>query len=74
MINDIFGNPNEGIHSYRFLGMASVDLLFTFLGSILIAKIFKLSITTTFIWLFCIGQILHYSFNVKTSFIKFISY
>ena len=36
---DIFGKPNEGVHSYRFLNLALVDIIVTIIFGILIGLI-----------------------------------
>jgi hypothetical protein len=70
---NIFGEPNEGIHSTRFLGMAFWDLFFTVVAAILISySIGCLNVGIWFIILFIIGQIFHAATGVDTAFIKFI--
>ena len=71
-LSEIFGKPNEGIHSHRLGPFASVDLGVTVLVAIIIAKIFNKSIIEVFIWLFIIGQIAHGFFGVNTGFIQLI--
>ena len=39
---DIFGKPNEGPHSYRFLNIAIVDTVLTIILGYFISKFFKL--------------------------------
>jgi len=36
---DIFGKPNEGVHPYRFLNLALVDIIVTIIFGILIGLI-----------------------------------
>ena len=72
--SDIFGKPNTGIHSYRFMGMASVDLLLTLLGAILFAYLFNMSILIMFFILMIIGLIFHLLFCVKTTIVKLLFY
>jgi hypothetical protein len=71
-IKDIFGKPNEGIHSQRIGPFASVDIFLTIIGSILLAILFKKSFLNVFLILFIIGQILHFAFGVETAFIKML--
>lgn len=64
---DIFGKPNEGAHSYRFLGIAIVDFLMTIIGAIIIAYYFKYDYIVTIIVTFIIGIIVHRIFCVDTA-------
>ena len=61
------GKPDEGIHSYRFMGLAIVDVIMTFIAAILISYFFKVSLVYTSIFLFGFGIILHRLFCVKTT-------
>jgi hypothetical protein len=40
-IRDAFGAPGQGIHKYRFAGIAVVDLVLTLVASALISMAFK---------------------------------
>jgi len=64
---DIFGEVNTGAHSYRFLGIAIVDLGLTILGAYFIAKEFKWAFWKTFIGLMIIAVVLHRLFCVNTT-------
>ena len=66
----IFGKEKEGIHSYRFMNIAIMDVLFTFIGALLIAYYFKLNIIIVFIGLIILGTIIHYIFCVETTITK----
>lgn len=44
----IFGKEKEGLHSYRFMDIAIVDVLLTFIGALLIAYWFKVNIILFF--------------------------
>ena len=71
---DIFGKPGQGVHSYRIVNIAIVDVLFTLLGAYLINRYFfnnKHLIKTTLI-LFILGIIFHRLFCVKTTINKLI--
>ena len=70
--SEIFGRPNEGIHSYRFLNLAMVDIIGTIVIAIIIAKNFNLNIWLTVIIAFIIGIILHRLFCVNTTINKLI--
>ena len=69
---DIFGLPNKGIHSYRFLDLAIADIVMTILGAILISYFFKISLLYTSIFLFGLGIILHRLFCVRTTIDKLL--
>ena len=61
------GIPNQGIHSYRLLGVAIADVILTILGAILISYFFKTPLIYTTIFLFLLGIILHRLFCVRTT-------
>jgi hypothetical protein len=63
---NIFGKPNEGVHSIRFMNLAVVDIISTIIGGFLIAKYFNLNIYLTIFTLFLLGIIAHRLFCVKT--------
>jgi len=69
---EIFGKPNEGVHSYRFLNLAIVDVIGTIIIAFIIAKIFNLNALLTITIAFIIGIILHRLFCVNTTINKFI--
>lgn len=67
MLKDIFGAPNTGVHSYRFFGLAAVDLFGTILIALILKYYFKkynffLILGTLFI----AGIVLHRLFGVRT--------
>ena len=66
----IFGKEKEGIHSYRIMDIAIMDVLLTFIGALLIAYYFKLNIILVFIFLIILGTIIHYIFCVETTITK----
>jgi len=67
---DIFGKPNEGVHSYRLFDVAIVDLLLTILLAFLISYFFLGNVFKNFIYasicLIFIGMLSHRAFGVKT--------
>lgn len=69
---DIFGKPNEGVHSYRFMNLAIVDVLATILVSYLISYYFKTNFIRTTIILFIVGIIMHKLFCVRTTIDKIL--
>ena len=66
----IFGKEKEGLHSYRFMDIAIVDVLLTFIGALVIAYWYKLNIILVFIVLVILGTIIHYIFCVETTITK----
>ena len=48
------GIPGKGVHSYRFLDLAIVDVIMTIIGAILISYFFNISLVYTSIFLFLI--------------------
>lgn len=72
---DILGKPNEGVHSYTFLGLAAFDLFGTLLIAFLINYYYydSKNVYNTikiFLYLFILGEFLHLLFGVETRFIK----
>ena len=70
---EIFGKVGEGIHSYRFLNIAIMDVLFTIIGAFII-KLFIPNSNVIFIllFLFLLGIFLHHIFCVKTTIDKLL--
>ena len=68
----MFGKPGEGPHAYRFMGLAVVDTLLTFIAAWLITLATKYPIQLTFAGLFILGEILHYAFGTQTAFLTMI--
>ena len=69
---DIFGQVNQGIHSYRLFGLAIVDVIITIMGSYVISYVFRVSFWYTLCIVFIIGIILHRYFNVRTTIDKML--
>jgi hypothetical protein len=69
---NLFGIPNKGIHSYRFLNLAVVDIIMTIIASIFISFFFKISFLKISIFLFILGIILHRLFCVRTTIDKML--
>ena len=63
---DIFGKPNEGVHSVRFMGIAIIDFILTVLLALIISYLFSENFWTILIILILLGIILHRLFCVKT--------
>jgi hypothetical protein len=70
--NSALGRPGEGIHSYRFGGVAIVDYAMTIALAVATTTITKipLTLTTVFWFVFSIG--LHWLFCVDTNTRKYI--
>ena len=69
---DIFGKPGTGAHSYRFLGLAIVDVALTVLVAVLTAWLFKIPLVWSLVGWFLAGIILHRLFCVRTSIDKLL--
>lgn len=70
--SNIFGKPNEGVHSYRFLNLAIVDVICTVIGATIISYTFNLNFILCLLCLFLLGIILHRLFCVNTTINKLI--
>jgi hypothetical protein len=70
--SDIFGKPNEGIHSYRVFNIAIVDLILTVIIVIILSYMFNLNFISLLIVVLLLGIILHRVFCVKTTVDKLI--
>lgn len=66
------GVPNEGVHSYRFLGVAIVDVIMTIILAGFISYIINISFVYTSISLFILGIILHRLFCVRSTIDKLL--
>ena len=69
---DLLGIPKEGIHSYRFLGLAIADVIMTIIAAIPIAYVFKTSFMYAALSLFALGIILHRLFCVRSTIDKLL--
>ena len=69
---NIFGKENEGVHSYRFLNLAIVDVILTIVGAFMLSYFFKFNFFLILILLFLIGIVLHRIFCVNTTINKLI--
>ena len=64
---NIFGEPGTGAQSYRFLGVAIVDVLLTILIAVIFAYFTKLSIWVSLGGFFLLGIFAHRLFCVRTT-------
>ena len=71
---NIFGIPNTGVHSYRFLDTAMVDYVLTLLAAMLITYTSHIPLELTTIGLFILGIILHILFGVNTHTTRFLGF
>ena len=61
------GVPGKGVHSYRFVNLAIMDVLMTILAAFIISYFFKASFVCVCAVLFILGIILHRIFCVRTT-------
>ncbi len=64
---DIFGRPKEGGHSFRIFDVAVIDVVFTIIGGVLIARWLDVAIWKPVLVLFILGILLHRLFCVRTT-------
>jgi len=69
---DIFGRPNEGVHSYRLFNIAIIDVILTIIAAVLLSWFFNISIWKSIICLFLIGIFFHRLFCVRTTIDKLL--
>jgi hypothetical protein len=69
---NIFGKPNTGVHKYRFLNLAIIDIIFTIIFAYGISYFFDYPFIYTLGLLFLLGIILHRIFSVRTTVDKII--
>ena len=65
-----FGVPGTGVHSYRFLGLAIVDVALTVLVAALTTYFSGLPFLLSFLDWFLLGETLHWFFGTPTAFLK----
>jgi hypothetical protein len=69
---DIFGKPRKGVHAYRLLDIAMVDLIATIISAILVAKWIEYDFITVFLFLMILSVFVHKLFCVETTLTKLI--
>ena len=72
LYKDMFGKVNKGIHSYRFINVAIIDVVMTIIVGLIISKTFNLSFIQTIIGLFILGIVMHRLFCVRTTIDKLL--
>ena len=70
--SEIFGKQNEGVHSSRFLDVATIDYFLSILGAIVISFFTKIPLVLTTIIVLVLGIILHMLFGINTSAVKYL--
>lgn len=70
----IIGKPNEGIHSYRFLGSAIVDYIVTIILCAIFSYITDIPLVLSTIIVFTLGIILHILFGVPTNTTRYLGF
>ena len=66
------GVPGEGIHSYRFLNIAIMDVFMTFVVAFLLSYALKIHFGIVAACLFLLGILLHRMFCVRTTIDKLL--
>ena len=64
---DMFGVPKKGIHSYRFMNIAIIDVLQTIVMGYFISYLLGISPYWGILGLFVLGILLHRLFCVRTT-------
>ena len=78
-VNNLFGSPGTGIHSYRIFNIAYLDVLGTMIAAYAIHKLIPyipyipvIPYSTVLISLFIVGILLHRFFEVRTTIDKLL--
>ena len=69
---NVLGIPNKGIHKYRLLNIAIIDVIFTIIGGFVLSKSFNINFYKITIFLFILGIVLHRLFCVRTTIDKLL--
>lgn len=67
---DIFGRPNEGVHSMRFMGLAFVDLYLTLVLAGIISYKYEYNVIFVFMFLMLLSIVIHKLFCVDTALLR----
>lgn len=70
---DIFGKPGEGVHKYRFLGVAIVDFIGTIILACIVTYISEIPLVLTTSSLFSLSLFLHVIFGVDTPAVRYLN-
>lgn len=68
----LFGEPNQGLHSYRFLGLAAIDIISTIIASLIVSYVFKYNFGVTLLVFIILGIFSHRLFCVRTTIDKLL--
>lgn len=68
----IFGIPEKGFHSYRFMGLAVGDTVGTIFLAFCTSYVTNTSIVLNLIIWFVAGEVLHWVFGTPTAFLRMI--
>ena len=63
---DVFGKPNQGVHSYRMAGLAIVDVGFTILAAWLLSYLLNWNFIICLVGFLLAGILAHRLFCVRT--------
>ena len=66
------GERGKGVHQARILGFALNDILGTIIGAFIISYLFNYDFNKTLLWLFILGEFLHFILGVDTAFLELI--
>ena len=69
---DIFGKPNENLHSIRLFNIAIIDVIAMIISAYVLSYITKLNFLVSILILFVLSIILHRIFCVKTTIDKLL--
>lgn len=64
---DALGVPGQGVHAYRFMGVAIVDVVLTVIAAAVIAVVTGWPFIYVLTGLFVVGIIMHRLFCVRTT-------
>lgn len=65
--SNFFGEPKKGIHSYRILNFAIIDVILTIIGALVFSIILKKPFIYCLLILFLFGIFFHRLFCVRTT-------
>jgi uncharacterized membrane protein len=69
---NLIGKEGTGVHSYRFLNVAIIDVIVTIFGAYIIHLIFKIKFIYILIFSFLLGIVCHRLFCVRTTVDKWL--
>lgn len=69
---NIFGEPGTGIHKYRVMNIAILDVIVTLLIAFILSKLFRHTFLFSLAYLILLMIIIHRVFCVRTTTDKFL--